>query len=76
MATTSFTKRTVGLETAEPPIVAMAATTPAGADGATPFAKKPKLVSGRSRKREIPEGLWTKCPRCSTMVFDKEMDGQ
>lgn len=40
------------------------------------FTKKPKLGSGKSRtkKREIPEGLWTKCPSCSTMIFDKELD--
>jgi len=74
MATTTFTKRTVGLETAEPAIMAMAAQPPPAAGTATTFAKKPKLASGRSRKREIPEGLWTKCPKCSTMVFDKELD--
>src|SRR5512141_77243 len=74
MATTSFTKRTAGLETAEPPIVVMTAQQPPAADGATSFAKKPKLAGGKSRKREIPEGLWTKCPKCSTMVFDKELD--
>jgi len=67
MSTTSFTKRTLGLETAEP------AVTPPPATNNTTFAKKPKLAS-KSRKRDIPEGLWTKCPRCSTMVFDKELD--
>ena len=40
----------------------------------TTFAKKPKLPSRKSRKRDIPEGLWTKCPKCATMVFDKELD--
>jgi len=40
----------------------------------TSFVKKPKLGGGKSKKREIPEGLWTKCKRCSTMVFDKELD--
>ena len=67
MSTTSFTKRTLGLETAEP------AVTPPPATNNTTFVKKPKLGS-KSRKREIPEGLWTKCPKCSTMVFDKELD--
>ncbi len=66
MATTSFTKKTLGLETGEP------AVTPPPANNAT-FVKKPKLAS-KPRKREIPEGLWTKCPKCSTMVFDKELD--
>jgi len=38
--------------------------------------KKPKLGSGKSRtkKRDIPEGLWTKCPSCDSMIFDKELD--
>src|SRR5436305_14333601 len=67
MATTTFIKKTLGLETTEP------AVTPPTSTGNTTFAKKPKL-GGKSKKREIPEGLWTKCPKCSTMVFDKELD--
>jgi acetyl-CoA carboxylase carboxyl transferase subunit beta len=69
MATTTFTKKTLGLETAEP-----AVTPPPSATAETTFAKKPKLAGGKSKKREIPEGLWTKCPKCNTMVFDKELD--
>jgi acetyl-CoA carboxylase carboxyl transferase subunit beta len=68
MATTTFTKKTLGLETTEP-----AVTPHPASSGGTTFAKKPKLA-GKSKKREIPEGLWTKCPKCSTMVFDKELD--
>src|SRR5215813_4026659 len=68
MATTLFTKKTIGLETAEPGL------TPPPVTNQTTFAKKPKLASAKSRKREIPEGLWTKCPKCTTMVFDKELD--
>src|ERR1043165_2965982 len=68
MATASFNKRTLGLETAEP-----AVTPPPATPNPTTFAKKPKLRA-KSKKREIPEGLWTKCPKCSTMVFDKELD--
>lgn len=68
MATTSFTKKSLGLETAEP------ALTPPPAGTATGFVKKPKPAGGKSKKREIPEGLWTKCPKCTTMVFDKELD--
>src|SRR2546430_848592 len=67
MSTTSFTKRTLGLETAEP------AVTPPPPSNNTTFVKKPKLAA-KSRKREIPEGLWTKCPKCSSMVFDKELE--
>ncbi len=68
MATTSFTKKALGLETPEP------ALTPPPANSNATFVKKPKLATGKSKKREIPEGLWTKCPKCSTMVFDKELD--
>jgi acetyl-CoA carboxylase carboxyl transferase subunit beta len=67
MSTTAFSKKTLGLETAEP------AVTPPPSTGNTSFVKKPKMAS-KSKKREIPEGLWTKCPKCNTMVFDKELD--
>ncbi len=69
MATTSFTKKSLGLETTEP-----AVTPPPASTTTASFTKKPKLGSAKSKKREIPEGLWTKCPKCSTMVFDKELD--
>jgi acetyl-CoA carboxylase carboxyl transferase subunit beta len=68
MANNSFTKKNFGLEQGEP-----ALTPPKASQGAT-FARKPKLAAARTRKRDIPEGLWTKCPKCSTMVFDKELD--
>jgi len=37
---------------------------------------KPKLGTGKTRtkKREIPEGLWIKCPACESTIFDKELD--
>jgi acetyl-CoA carboxylase carboxyl transferase subunit beta len=66
MATTSFTKKTLGFDV-EP------AVTPPPANAETTFLKKPKL-GGKQRKKDIPEGLWTKCPKCETMVFDKELD--
>jgi acetyl-CoA carboxylase carboxyl transferase subunit beta len=69
MATTSFTKKSLGLETAEP-----AVTPPPASSTTTSFTKKPKLGSAKSKKKDIPEGLWTKCPKCGTMVFDKELD--
>ena len=68
MSTTTFTKKTLGLDTVEP------AVTPPPAGAAASFARKPKLGSTKSKKRDIPEGLWTKCPKCSTMIFDKELD--
>ena len=72
MDTTSFLKKTIGGVTQVEP-----ALTPPTADSAqTTFANKPKGVTGKSktRKREIPEGLWTKCPSCESMIFDKELD--
>src|SRR5438132_4375198 len=68
MSTTTFSKKTLGLETGEP------AVTPPPAGSETTFAKKPKLGSTKSKKRDIPEGVWRKCPKCSTMIFDKELD--
>jgi acetyl-CoA carboxylase carboxyl transferase subunit beta len=68
MGTTTFAKKTLGLETAEPGV------TPPPVTSNTTFAKKPKLPSRKSKRRDIPEGLWTKCPKCTTMVFDKELD--
>jgi acetyl-CoA carboxylase carboxyl transferase subunit beta len=69
MSTTSFTKKSFGVETLEP-----ALTPPT--DKSPTFLKKPKLGTGKSKtkKREMPEGLWTKCPTCETMIFDKELD--
>lgn len=68
MATTSFQKKTLGLETMEP------AVTPPPAGSETTFVKKPRLGASKARKRDIPEGLWTKCPKCNSMVYDKELD--
>lgn len=72
MDTTSFTKKTIGGVTQVEP-----ALTPPPPDAAQPtFVRKPKIGSDKSKtkKREIPEGLWTKCPSCSAMIFDKELD--
>ncbi len=46
----------------------------AAASGDTSFFRKPKIAAGRPRKKDIPEGLWTKCPKCSSMIFDRELD--
>ncbi|MCF7708787.1 MAG: acetyl-CoA carboxylase, carboxyltransferase subunit beta [Verrucomicrobia bacterium] len=36
--------------------------------------KKPKIGTPSHRKLDIPEGLWRKCVKCTSMVFDKELD--
>jgi acetyl-CoA carboxylase carboxyl transferase subunit beta len=68
MGTTVFVKKFGGVEIIEP------ALTPPPLK--VPPLPKPKLGSSKakSKKRDIPEGLWTKCPKCSTMIFDKELD--
>ncbi|HXJ71378.1 MAG TPA: acetyl-CoA carboxylase, carboxyltransferase subunit beta [Candidatus Dormibacteraeota bacterium] len=68
MATTSFTKKSLGFD------VEPAVTPPPATAAETSFVKKPKLGGAKLRKKDIPEGLWTKCPKCVIMVFDKELD--
>ncbi len=68
MATTSFTKKTLGLENGESSV------TPPPAESQANFLKKPKLGGAPPRKRDIPEGLWTKCKKCGVMMYDKELD--
>jgi acetyl-CoA carboxylase carboxyl transferase subunit beta len=68
MGTTVFVKKFGGSEIVEP------ALTPPPLK--VPPLPKPKLgpAKAKSKKRDIPEGLWTKCPKCSTMIYDKELD--
>ena len=68
MATTTFTKRVRSAETTEP------AVTPPPANIDTSFLRKPRLGGSKTRKKEIPEGVWAKCERCAAMVTDKELD--
>lgn len=67
-ATTSFIKKTLGTDSIEPTL------TPLPTHSNTTFEKKPRLSPSKSRKREIPEGLWNKCPQCETLLYDKEID--
>ena len=72
MDTTSFSKKTIGgvvqIEPAlTPPPIQNAAAGLSG-QGQADFHQAPH------QKRDIPEGLWTKCPTCGTMLFDKELD--
>ncbi|HEY1170525.1 MAG TPA: acetyl-CoA carboxylase, carboxyltransferase subunit beta [Verrucomicrobiae bacterium] len=69
MATTSITKKSIGVETVVEPAV-----TPPANTGETTFIKKSKIGATSSKKKDIPEGLWTKCPKCAVMIYDKELD--
>ena len=33
-----------------------------------------KKISFSAKKKIIPDGLWNKCPKCSKMVFSKELN--
>jgi acetyl-CoA carboxylase carboxyl transferase subunit beta len=35
---------------------------------------KPDYGKTPTRKKEMPEGLWTKCPECSVYIFNKELE--
>lgn len=35
-----------------------------------------KKLVGRSQKKDMPKGLWTKCRDCGAMVFRKEMESR
>jgi acetyl-CoA carboxylase carboxyl transferase subunit beta len=44
---------------------------PSSSDSVFP---KPDYGKTPTRKKEMPEGLWTKCPGCSAYVFNKELE--
>jgi acetyl-CoA carboxylase carboxyl transferase subunit beta len=50
------------------------AVTPPPAGSETTFIKKPRISAQPAKKKNIPEGVWTKCPRCANLIFDKELD--
>ena len=37
------------------------------------FEKQLKISGTRTRKRDIPSGLWLKCNDCGEMIFSKEL---
>jgi acetyl-CoA carboxylase carboxyl transferase subunit beta len=41
--------------------------------GETGLWRKPG-VTAQERRREFPEGLWTKCPGCGDLLYDKDLD--
>lgn len=68
MASTNFNRKSLGFD------VEPAVTPPPRSNADTAFVNKPKLRAGRSKKKDIPEGLWIKCKKCANMVFDREFD--
>lgn len=38
------------------------------------FSRKPKYAVLKPEKREIPEGLWTRCPKCLEILYNKELE--
>lgn len=68
MAKKPINRAVSGAEGVEP------AVTPPPVGAETAFIKKPKISSGPAKKKEIPEGVWTKCPKCANLIFDKELD--
>jgi acetyl-CoA carboxylase carboxyl transferase subunit beta len=39
-----------------------------------PIFQKPTLKQGTNRKREMPEGLWQKCPECGEVIHNLELE--
>ncbi len=62
------TKKTSKPDSVEPGV------TPPSGEPETSFHKKPKLGDTQTRKRDMPEGLWKKCPKCEQLVFEKELE--
>jgi len=38
------------------------------------FLRKNKNITTDQQLREMPDGLWTKCPECSTIIYRKELE--
>lgn len=38
------------------------------------FKKRFKNISVNAKKKKIPDGLWSKCPKCSQFVFNKVLE--
>jgi acetyl-CoA carboxylase carboxyl transferase subunit beta len=37
------------------------------------FRRKKKKVSSKKKKKDVPEGLWVKCRKCSEILYKKEL---
>lgn len=67
-SSTSKKKKGIGFESVEP------AVTPFIGSPETSFIRKPPLDTTSIRKKEIPKGLWTKCPGCAALIYDRDLD--
>lgn len=38
------------------------------------FLRKSKNITTETQAREMPDGLWTKCPECATVIYRKELE--
>jgi acetyl-CoA carboxylase carboxyl transferase subunit beta len=38
------------------------------------FRRKKKELTGEAGKREIPDGLWQKCPSCGEIIYRRELE--
>jgi acetyl-CoA carboxylase carboxyl transferase subunit beta len=38
-----------------------------------PAIERKRVSPGTTRKRDIPQGLFTKCPKCAELILDKEL---
>src|SRR2546422_10793522 len=37
------------------------------------FEEKPKITETKTKRHEIPSGLWVKCKQCGEIIFVKEL---
>ena len=38
------------------------------------FKKKIKTIGARDKRKGVPDGLWSKCPRCNELIFNKVLE--
>jgi acetyl-CoA carboxylase carboxyl transferase subunit beta len=48
--------------------------TPSQPGASSGFGKQPKVSPAKTKKHEIPEGLWSRCPQCGRSLFRKVLE--
>ncbi|MFH1767886.1 MAG: acetyl-CoA carboxylase carboxyl transferase subunit beta, partial [Candidatus Omnitrophota bacterium] len=38
------------------------------------FGKKPDYTAVRKKRKDMPDGLWVKCPKCNQLIFKKILE--